>query len=37
MYSEVAQVLVTLLTQIQLQVIADPHYFPDYCFVSSYD
>ena len=34
MYAEVAWVLVSLGTQIQLQIILDPDYLPDYLFVS---
>ena len=34
MYAEVAWVLVSLGTQVQLQVILDPDYLPDYPSVS---
>ena len=34
MNSEVAWVLVSLETQVQLQIIVNPDYFPDYLFVA---
>ena len=34
MYAEVAWVLVSSETQVQLQIIPDPHYLPDYLSVS---
>ena len=34
MYAEVAWVLVSLGTQVQLQIILDPDYLPDYLSVS---